>query len=259
LKKVEATGRTTEEALHDAALQLGVTVDALEYEIVEEGSKGFLGLGQTPTLVRAWVGETEAPKARPQPQVEPVEETKQEEKEVQMVEVPQQPEEQLKAEPQPTEAPDDDVDKLAEELVAFLGDVLTAMQLDAKAEVKSIDPQEVLIEIVGKDVGVLVGAHGQTLDALQYITGILASRVSQSRRRIILDGDGYRERLREVLRQKALEYAKAVVEAGQEAVLEPQPARDRRIVHLALAEHPDVYTYSEGEGDQRHVVISPKK
>jgi spoIIIJ-associated protein len=276
VKKVEASGRTTDEALRAAAEQLGVGVDALDYEIVEEGSKGFLGLGQTPTLVKAWVGPADAPRSRP-PQIvaddDPlvIEEAREEEVEVEPVQEPeiQQPEiveeqpvviaEQPQVVVEQTVEDAADVEKLGSELVKLLGDVLSAMHVDAKPEVKSVDSQEMLIELVGQDAATLVENHGQTLDALQYLTGIVASRISPSRRRVILDADGYRERYRELLRQKALDYAKAAVEAGNEAVLEPQPARDRRIIHLALVDHPDVYTYSEGEGDQRHVVISPKK
>ncbi len=259
MKKVEATGRTTEEALWAAAQQLGVSVDALEYEIVEEGSKGFLGLGQTPTLVKAWVGKPEASAGRPKPPAYQPEQIKEEE-EADIVETVSEPiEDQPKTEFEQAVEGEGDVQQLGQDLAKLLDEVLAAMHLDAKSEVKSVDAQEVLIEMVGTDVSILIGRNGQTLDALQYLMGIVASRISAAKRRVILDAEGYRERLREMLRQKALEYAKAVVEAGQEAVLEPQPARDRRIVHLALADHPKVYTYSEGEGDQRHVVISPKK
>lgn len=260
MKKVEATGRTTEEALRDAAQQLGVSVDALEYEIIEEGSKGFLGLGQIPTTVRAWVGKTDVPKARTEPVVEAVEETVEPEPEPEPEPAaPVQAEQEPVAEVRAAEAPEGDLGELTDHLVSFLDDVLEAMHLGGKAAVKSVDSQEIVIELTGKDMAILIGKQGQTLDALQYIAGIVASRVMDTRHRVILDAEGYRERHKEMLQQKALEYAKAAAEAGKEAVLEPQPARDRRIVHLALADHPDVYTYSEGEGDQRHVVISPKK
>lgn len=260
MKKVEATGRTTDEALVYAAQQLGVGVDSLEFEIVEEGSKGFLGLGQTPTLVRAWVGKTDVPREKPEPPAEPiVEEVIEEEKEETTVEVSEQFEDKASVQPEPVEETDGEVEKLAEDILGLMGEILKAMKMEATAQLKSIDGQEVVIEIVGSDAEVFSSSNGQTLDALQYIAGIVASRISGSRRRIILDANGLREQHKEMLRRKALEYAKAAMEAGKEAVLEPQPARDRRIVHLALVDHPDVYTYSEGEGDQRHVVISPRK
>ncbi len=125
--------------------------------------------------------------------------------------------------------------------------------------VRSASSEEVVIDIVGEDVALLIGKHGQTLDALQYLMAIAANKSSSERRRVILDAENYRNRHQEILERKAREYAKAVAREGKEAVLEPQSARDRRIIHLALADHPDVYTYSEGEGDERHVVISPKK
>jgi len=115
------------------------------------------------------------------------------------------------------------------------------------------------VTLAGEDVAILIGRHGQTLDALQYLVGIIANRDPHARRRVTLDAEGYRERHRQALEKTALDYARAVKDEGKEAVLEPQSARDRRIIHVALAEHPDVYTYSEGEGDERHVVISPRK
>ncbi len=89
--------------------------------------------------------------------------------------------------------------------------------------------------------------------------GICAGRTTNVKRRVILDAEGYRQHHKETLEDKAREYAKYVKEEGKEAVLEPQSPRDRRIVHMALSDNPDVYTYSEGEGENRHVVISPKK
>lgn len=290
MDKVEASGRTLEEAVQVAAQQLGVGVDAVEYEVVEEGTKGFLGLGQSPTVVQAWVREGYDASARSAPAYEaPVEdeeaEQAAEEEGEPEAEYEEEPEEELEeeepeeeepeeeAEEEPEEAPEEPVARvdaaapeaaageptLVESLTQFLNEVLTAMGVDAKPVLKSADSDEVTVEIVGKDVAILIGKRGQTLDALQYLAGIVANRDSRDRRRVILDAEGYRERYKETLERKALEYARAVKEEGKEAVLEPQSARDRRIVHLALADHPDVYTYSEGEGEDRHVVISPKK
>ncbi len=117
----------------------------------------------------------------------------------------------------------------------------------------------VYIDILGSDLAILIGKHGQTLDAFQYLLQIAASKKSGVEARIVLDAEGYRDRHNKILEKKALEYAEAVKQQQREAVLDPQPARDRRIIHLALADHPYVYTYSEGLGDERHVVISPKR
>lgn len=229
---IEIGGRTLEEAIQIAARELGVGVDVVVYEIVEEGSKGFLGLGQTPTLIRAWLREgyvaVVAPSAGTEERV-------------------YEPQESV------------DGDELKTRLVKILTDILGAMNLPAKAVVKSIKDNEITVDIEGEDVGILIGKQGQTLDALQYLLSISVNRRSEIRWRVNLDAGGYRDRHRRMLESKAREYAEAVKAHGQEAELEPQTPRDRRIIHLALADDPDVYTYSEGEGSERHVVISPKK
>lgn len=258
MDKIEASGRTLEEALQMAATQLKVGVDAVDYEIVEEGSKGFLGLGQVPTVIQAWVKEGYEPAVPPMPQPE---EAAVVEKEIEIVEIKKESEEQVaeKAEPEAKPEPAKPAAAFSNALVRILSDVINAMGLDAKPVIKSADSEEVTVEIVGKDVSVLIGKHGQTLDALQYLVSIGANRASGERMRVILDAEGYRERHRQMLEKIAHEYAESVKAQGQEAVLEPQSARDRRIIHMALVDDPDVYTYSEGEGHERHVVISPKK
>lgn len=253
MNKIEVSGRTTEEAIQIAAKELGVGTDAVEYEIVEEGAKGFLGLGQSPTLIKAWVAEGAAPAPKPAaaaPVIEeqPVEEAEEEEPVAEEV----QPRESVAS-----EAATDQ--EFMDVLMGMLNDILEAMEVDAKPVVRPSVSGEIVVEIKGKDVAILIGRHGQTLDALQYLVSIAANRACDTRHRVVLDAEGYRQRYEEVLIKKAQEYANAVRAEGQECELEPQSARDRRIVHMALADDPDVYTYSEGEGDNRHVVISPKK
>jgi len=266
LNKIEANGRTTEEAIQAAAQMLGVGTDGIEYEIVEEGTKGILGFGQTPTTVKAWLKEGYTAEARPEPAPEPVEEVDEEPvAEERVAQEEQEADEQPAEEPQVAAAPVAAApvaagdDAFIGAVMGALNTILKPMGVDAEPVLKHSDEDEVVIDIVGPDVAILIGRHGQTLDALQYLVGIIANRTAVSRRRVILDAERYRERHQETLERKAFEYAKAVKAEGKEAVLEPQSPRDRRIVHCALADDPDVYTYSEGEGDDRHVVISPKK
>lgn len=262
MDKIEVTGRTLEEALQLAAQQLGVSANAVEYEIVEEGSHGFLGLGQTPTVLQAWAQEGAEKVAAPPPAIEPeVEEVEVQEETIQVESLETAATEEIeipREEPVKTEA-SGDADAFAEAVTDSLSQILKPMKVDAKPVVKSIDDEEIIVDIVGSDTAILIGRRGATLDALQYLVGIIANRRVPGRRRVILDAERYRERHNEMLERKAIEYAKAVKQEGKEAVLEPQPARDRRVIHLTLADNPDVYTYSEGEGDDRHVVISPKK
>ncbi len=243
MDKIEVSGRTTEEAIQIAAKQLGVGIDDVEHEIVEEGAKGFLGLGQSPTLIKAWVREGVEIPAKPSSVFE--EYTSQQEE---------------IAEPAAEKAQSEgDIDAFCAKLLGMLDDILGAMNVSAKPVVRSVDAGEVDIAINGEDVAILIGRHGQTLDALQYLISIAANRACGTRFRVVIDAEGYRDRHRALLENKAREYAAAVKSEGQEAELEPQDARDRRIIHMTLADDPDVYTYSEGEGINRHVVISPRK
>lgn len=246
MKKIEASGRTLEEALQEAGKALGVEADAVEYEVIEEGSKGILGFGHVPWIINAWTSIEERVAVGPAPaqDIEMIEEAEEEATAAYEAEAP-------------IASGDDKV--FVDTVVSTLTDILKAMDIDARPVVKSTSTEEIEVELVGNDLAILIGKHGQTLDALQYIIAIAANKVSGDRRRVVLDAERYRERHNDVLIRKAMEYAEAVKERGKEAVLEPQSPRDRRIIHMALADSPDVYTYSEGEGDERHVVISPKK
>lgn len=253
MEKIEVSGRTVEEAIQTAAKQLGVGTDAIEHEIIEEGARGFLGLGQSPTVIRAWVREGVEVPAGPEPAASVEEPVLEEETEVEEEALPEEAVE-VKA-----TAPEDRIERFKTILLSMLKDILAAMNVAAEPVVKSADAGEVTVSIQGRDVAILIGRRGQTLDALQYLVSIAANRAAGTRIRVVLDAEGYRDRHREILERKAREYAAAVKAEGQEAVLEPQSARDRRIIHLTLADDPDVYTYSEGEGEDRHVVISPRK
>lgn len=249
MDRVEVSGRTLEEAVQIAAQELGVPTDAIEYEVAEEGTKGFLGFGGTPTVVTAWVKEGYEPGEGVAVQPEPVgEEIEMEEVEAETVDYTQ-----------PVSPEGITADDFANRVMAVLGDIIEAMDLDAKPVLKSVVEEDVEIDLVGKDVAILIGKGGQTLDALQYLVAIAANKGTPDKRRVVLDAEGYRDRHRRTLEKIAREYADAVKDKGREAVLDPQPARDRRIIHMALVDDPDVYTYSEGYGDDRHVVISPKK
>ncbi|MDH7601052.1 MAG: RNA-binding cell elongation regulator Jag/EloR [Armatimonadota bacterium] len=263
MKEIEASGRTLEEALQIAAQQLGVSLDALEYEIIEEGSRGFLGLGQTPTVIKARVKESEVQATEPERSYEVVHSSEQQPEIPADEDMPQEPQAQeetpAEAESATAQHPEDDTELLVDTILRTVREIIEPMKVNARPELKSVTHEEIVVDLVGPEVAILIGKRGQTLDALQYLVGVIVNRRVRCRRRIILDAENYRVRHQEMLVRKAKEYAKAVKEQGKEAVLEPQCARDRRIIHLALADDPDVYTYSEGEGDERHVVISPKK
>ncbi len=265
MKEIEASGRNLEEALRTAAQRLGVSPDAVEYEIIEEGSRGFLGLGQTPTVIKARVRELGKIGSEPcleetsdAPEMPGSEATSEEEAQEEF-EAHEQPMEETGLESHPAQPAENETELLVETILRTAREIIAPMKVKAQPVLKSKSSEEIVIDLVGPEVAILIGKRGQTLDALQYLTGVIVNRRVRCNRRIIFDAENYRARHQEMLVRKAKEYAKAVKEQGKEAVLEPQCARDRRIIHLALADDPDVYTYSEGEGKDRHVVISPKK
>lgn len=112
--------------------------------------------------------------------------------------------------------------------------------------------------VEGEDLGALIGRHGTTLEALQYLVGVINSRKSLVDHKIIVDIEGYRERREGRLRRMAARTAREAVRDGQEIALEPMSPGDRRVIHLALSKDPLVTTYSEGEDPDRCVVISPR-
>lgn len=161
-----------------------------------------------------------------------------------------------------TEHPDEEqtrqaTDSAGEVARGLLQGVLAAGGLDVQVELRQEAEEGAELDIVGPHARALVGRQGHTLNALQYLTGLMAARRLDHRFRITVDADGYRARRAESLIQTARELAAQVREQNQEAVMDPLNAMERRIVHTALLEEPGVRTYSEGEDPDRCVVISP--
>lgn len=125
--------------------------------------------------------------------------------------------------------------------------------------VKATQGSYLHIDLVGDDVRATWGRMGQSLDALQFLANMILSRRISGDVRIMLDADNYRERRADALRERALELAREVKARGEEAELEPLPAHERRLIHSALADDPDISTYSEGDEPARRVVISPRR
>lgn len=143
--------------------------------------------------------------------------------------------------------------------------LLNLMGVEAEVEIKEpsferVSPQSppVSLEIKGENAGVLIGRRGQTLASLQHITRLIVAHRLKARLPLVVDVEGYKERHHRALSQLALRLAGRVKQTKQAATLEPMPANERRIVHLALAEDPDVITQSIGDGETRKVIILPK-
>lgn len=141
----------------------------------------------------------------------------------------------------------------------FLDDVFAAMKIEVELQ-RSETEEGVLFQIEGESLGILIGKHGQTLDALQYLTNLAANRgVSGERLHVLLDIEGYRARREETLTRLAGHLAEKACRIGQEIHLEPMNRHERKIIHMALQDSRKVSTYSAGDEPRRYVVIVPRR
>jgi predicted RNA-binding protein Jag len=140
----------------------------------------------------------------------------------------------------------------------LLDQILQAMAVPATVNAEGQPDGSVRLLVEGPDMGVVIGKHGGTINALQYLVSLILQKRVGERIRLVIDAEGYRTRREQALRDMALAYAQRVKETGQEAVLDALQSYERRIVHNSLSDDPDVFTYSEGEEPDRRVVISPR-
>jgi spoIIIJ-associated protein len=159
---------------------------------------------------------------------------------------------------------DDELDQDARVGLATLEELLAKMEINARVAVYRAQPsggEETpwVLQIQGADLGVLIGRRGETLAALQYITRLIASRDLQRRANIVIDVEGYKTRREKQLRRLAKRMADQALQIGRTVSLEPMPPYERRIIHLALRDHPQVTTQSVGEGEHRKVTIIPNR
>ncbi|HZP83776.1 MAG TPA: R3H domain-containing nucleic acid-binding protein [Chthonomonadaceae bacterium] len=146
-----------------------------------------------------------------------------------------------------------------QQALTLLTEICAASGLDIRPVVRGVNPPYMEIELIGSDAAATFGRLGQSLDALQFLGNLILSHRVRSDVRLLLDAAQYRERRAAALRTRALELAKEVKARNEEAELEPLPAHERRIIHTALADDPDIMTYSEGEEPDRRIVISPRR
>ena len=240
-RSVEASGRDVEEAIAHGLADLGKTRDEVEIEVVSEGSRGLFGLGAEEARVQISVIE-------PKVVEEPVKIIRVEVEEEEKVEEPEAP--SLEKDFQQT------AKRALEELVTRMGiraQVVIRRKVDVEEELPTV-----VLDIVGDDLGILIGRRGETLAALQYITRLVVGRKTRRWQPLVVDVEQYKVRRERSLRRLAERMAERVSFSHQTVALEAMPAYERRIVHLALRDHPTVTTKSVGEGDQRKVTIIPK-
>ena len=279
MNHVEATGKTIEDAVRSGLVQLGLTRDEVTVEVLAEPKSGFLGIGSKPAVVRVTAKEeAEHVLQRQQEDVRKAEEAEKQTAatETKAVAEPQYASKQAAdpAEPETASPADDGEDSVtdspaeesadsvedftAEEAAAkareFLQEVLKNMGMQVMIE-KMIKPDKIILHLHGKNLGILIGKHGQTLDALQYLTNLTTNQGKETRHFIMLDVENYRHRREETLKQLALRLSGRVKKKGDKVVLEPMNGYERKIIHVALQDAEHVRTESEGQDPYRHVVI----
>lgn len=253
---IRVSAKTVDDAITEALIQLGVTSDRLEYEVIEKGSSGFLGIGMKQAVIEA--------RRKPEPVAEvkeetiPVEEVKPSVVKEQVSE-PVQEKQEEKAEEEPARKKATELAEVSDEAIkaveAFLNDTLKAMDMDVEI-VSEVDSEGALsVEMKGSNMGILIGKRGQTLDALQYLANRVANKHQDGYVRVKLDTENYRARREETLRHLAKNIAFKVKRTRRAVSLEPMNPYERRIIHSALQNDKFVSTKSEGEEPFRHVVI----
>lgn len=204
---ITVSAKTVDEAVTKALIELETTSDKLEYEVVERGSAGFLGIGAKPAVIRAKRKE-----------------------------------------------------RVEDRAIHFLDQVFNSMNMEVSiTAVYNAEEKEMNINMEGKDMGILIGKRGQTLDSLQYLVSLVVNKKKDEYIRVKLDTENYRERRKETLETLAKNIAYKVKRTKRAVSLEPMNPYERRIIHAALQNDKYVVTRSDGEEPFRHVIISLKK
>lgn len=266
---VEVTGETVEDAIASGLAELGVGPTEVIVEVLDEPSKGVLGIGARPARVRLELLTRKQPGATVTTISKPVEEA------TPIVLPPTQTQESpsyLDVDAEDTEltflsdsdeVPESDQDEEAAIGKVVLTELLERMSIRARVVVRRAKPGEQgesapwILDVTGANLNRLIGRRGETLAALQYVTRLITSRELQRRAEVIVDVDGYKARRAQTLHSLALRMATEATERGHTVALEPMPPHERRIVHLALRGREDVVTKSVGEGVSRKVTIVP--
>ena len=264
---IEVTAPTVDDAIKQALEQLGAQEDDVVIEVLATPRAGVLGLGARQAKVRvtkrsatvATSGVQSPPPAPPpnraasprQPAPQP------------------RPQQRREPEPRETAANGDaedsgpserqpaDLEALAREATDVLGKVLELMGEKAEVVPSDGDPESVELEIKGDGSGILIGRHGQTLDALEYLVNRIVARRIRDAAPVVLETESYRARRRQQLHRMALAMGERAKRDHRPVTLDPMPPRDRRVIHLALKDDPMLSTRSSGDGFLRSIEIVP--
>lgn len=272
MESVEASGKTIEDAILQALNRLGRTRDEVEVVVLQEPSRGARGMGVREARVRVYVAADRAVAHGVAPagagSYPPADEELYDEGDgYQEYEGEDEFEGEDRLTDELTTAALADVmpeDVTTEEVaIEALRQILGHMGVQAEVEVRPATDEEPLtlnVQPLGpQPLSVLIGRRGETLASLQFVVNMIVSKQAGRRERVVVDAQNYRERREANLQQMAQRVANQVRQSGAPVMLEAMPPNERRIIHMALAEHEDIATESTGEGEQRRVVVSLRK
>lgn len=238
---VTKEGPTVAEALDAALEEMGVQQDAVEYEVLSEPSKGIFGGAGKPAVIRAWLKAGHEVYADDDEIDEDLEEAP----------APAPSDEA-------TDLTDDELDAIADAGAASIQEITRRLGIEATVEEYEGDEGEIILDIVGDDLGILIGRHGRTLDALQVLVSAITNRRLDIRYPLVVDVSGYRHRRRLKLEEIARRTADRAARQHRPIALRPMTSFERRVIHMVLRDDRRVTTESEGEDPRRMVVVRPR-
>lgn len=269
MEYIEVSGKTVDEALTNALVKLETTSDKVEYEVVSKGSNGFLGIGAKPAIIRAR-RKTEVSKesehksdaaesilnnsAKSDDNIGSIsKENSIKEKNVEAFETKNDAVSEEKSENKTAVMSNEEIER---RIRTFLADMFKAMDMEVEVKISFNQKDECVdVELLGDNMGVLIGKRGQTLDSIQYLISLVVNKGKEKYVRIKVDTENYRSRRKETLENLAKNIAYKVKRSKHPVSLEPMNPYERRIIHAALQNDKYVSTRSEGEEPFRHVVI----
>lgn len=298
MNEITVSAKTLDDAITEASIQLGVASDQMEYDVIEKGSAGFLGIGSRQTVIRARIKKTVTEEIKAE-EIKPEEIKKEFKKDFRKdrkefvghkerkehKEYKKDSKKDFKKEPKKEFVKENKTETVSAVTAAapvyeekkelhvavvteatqkicekFLQEVLQAMGMGEVTIVSSIDEEGALaIEMSGDNMGILIGKRGQTLDSLQYLTNRVANKSQDGYVRVKLDTEDYRKRRKQTLENLAKNIAYKVKRSRKPISLEPMNPYERRIIHSALQADDRVSTHSEGEEPYRRVVVTPNR
>ena len=278
LRKVEKSAKSLNEALTDAAEELGVKAEELDYEVIRETGKGLLGrlLTGKEVVISAWVkAEAEKEKSKASKEKPAVKKTENKTENISDKKA-DKVQESVKRESKPAEksgeeapAPKSSGRKIATVVPAdavaqardFVAELLRLMGFeDIKLNVKiGNNGSTIDIDVSGEKMGLLIGKRGETINSVQYLTGLYVNHGRNEYIKVNIDTENYRRKREETLVRLAHSLERRAIRENQSITLEPMNANERRIIHSALQNNPNITTYSVGNEPNRKVVVAPKK